>query len=79
MNRLKFIQNLIGFAGLAAVPADWIKQYDKFYLLQCFCRGFKFYKGPNILPNIKEGDMLGLKREPENKHDPFAIAVYWKE
>lgn len=80
MKRHEFIKNLLA-SGLAVVLPnyDWIKQYDKYYLLQCFVRGFKFYEGKNLLPQMKVGDMLELVREPKNEYDEFALALYYNK
>ncbi len=59
-----------------ATAVNWIKQYQKIYFLQSFICGFHFYDGPKHLHVLKQGQLLQLKREPENKHDEFAIAVY---
>jgi hypothetical protein len=81
MNRLAFIKNLLGLgAGAVMLPTyDWINQYDKFYLLQSFVRGFKYYAGPALLPQMNEGDMLQLVREPQNEYDEFAIALHYNQ
>ena len=77
MNRSTFLRNLIATFGLSVIPPDWIRQYQKIYLLQCFVRGFRFYNGEAILHTMKVGDMLELVREPGNKHDHAAIALYY--
>lgn len=33
----------------------------------------------DLLPHMKEQDIIGLKREPENEHDDFAVALYWQQ
>jgi hypothetical protein len=76
MNRTAFIQNIIGLFGVAAIPKGLVTQYQKMYLLQCFVRGFRFHKGPELLEQITVGQMLELQREPENEHDDCAIALY---
>ncbi len=77
MNRLDFIKSFVSLFGISALPKGWVKQYDKHLLLQCFLRGFKFYEGPKLLADFKEGDMLELVREPENEYDENAVALYW--
>src|SRR5690606_34128519 len=77
MNRSTFLRNLIATFGLSVIPVDWVKQYQKIYLLQCFVRGFRFYDGETMLQQMQEGDMLELVREPENKHDACAIALHY--
>jgi hypothetical protein len=40
--------------------------------------GFRHYKGMALLAQMKEGDLLGLVREPENQYDDCAIALHWQ-
>ncbi len=77
MNRSTFIKNIITAFGASALPVHLITPYQKVYLLQCFVRGFRYYKGESLLPKMKVGDMLELVREPENEHDEFAIALHF--
>lgn len=77
MKRSDFVKSIIAAIGLSAVPVLFLKQYDKFYLLQFFVRGFKYYEGPNLLDEMHEGDMLELVSEPNNEHDEFAIALHF--
>lgn len=81
MKRKEFIKNLLGLgAGAVLLPSyTWIKQYDKFYLLQSFVRGFRYYEGPKLLEEMKEGDMLELVREPQNEYDMNAIALHYNQ
>jgi hypothetical protein len=79
MNRLSFISRLITLGGLSFLSGKAIstKQFKKFYLLQSFVRGFKYYDGPALINQMKEGDLLELVREPDNEYDPCAIALNW--
>lgn len=79
MDRLDFIKQTLLGAGIGALPKRWIKQYQKYYLLQCFVRGFQYYNGPQLLNEMKVGDMLVLVREPENQYDPNAIALHFNK
>jgi len=79
MTRSDFLKNIIGIYGLGALPSNNIKQYEKIFLLQCFVRGFVYYKGIELLPSISSSDPLQLVREPDNKYDKYAIAVYHKQ
>lgn len=80
MRRSAFLRSITGFLGLAVLPPlTAIKQYQRFYLLQSFVRGFRYYNGPNLLANMQEDDMLELRREPLNKHDNCAIALFYNE
>ncbi len=77
MNRSNFIKGILALGGLALLPTNVVKNYRKFYLLQFFVAGFRFYKGMELLNQMNEGDQLELVREPNNKYDDCAIALHW--
>lgn len=79
LNRKEFLQRLIGIAGLGFLSIEEAKATQKVYLLQSFVAGFRFHKGMELLPYMKEQDLVELKREPDNEHDSFAVAVYWQQ
>jgi len=41
--------------------------------------GFTYYNGVDVFENLKIGEELSLKAEPENRYDPNAVAIYYKE
>ncbi|MFH7326886.1 HIRAN domain-containing protein [Desulfurivibrio sp. C05AmB] len=45
-------------------------------LCRCYVAGFRYHQWATLLPRLKERQALVLKREPENPHDPLAIAVH---
>lgn len=77
MNRSTFLKNLIGLYGFSSLPVGAVKQYQKIYVLQCFIRGFQYYNGPKLLPEINKTGLLELVREPKNKYDANAIALFF--
>jgi hypothetical protein len=77
MLRSTFIKNLIALGGLSYLPTKYVKNYQKYYLLQCFVRGFRFYEGTKLINEMKEGDLLELVREQDNEHDDCAIALHF--
>jgi len=81
MKRIDFINKLIALGGLSFLAGKTVetKQFQKFYLLQSFVRGFQYYAGPEVISQMKEGDMLELVREPDNEYDPSAIAMHWNQ
>lgn len=79
MNRAGFLKRLIGIPGLGFFSIAEVAASQKVYLLQSFVAGFRFHKGVELLPLMREQDIIELRREPENEHDEFAVAVYWQQ
>lgn len=40
--------------------------------------GLRYYGAAEVWPTLKVGDRLELAREPDNPHDPNAVAVAWR-
>lgn len=50
---------------------------DKKYLLnECHIAGFCYYEGVELIEDLRTGDRLILRPEPQNPHDEFAVEVY---
>lgn len=79
MTRSGFLKRLIGIPGLGFFSIAEVAASQKVYLLQSFVAGFRFHKGVELLPLMQEQDIVELRREPENEHDEFAVAVYWQQ
>ena len=77
MTRATFLKNLIGLFGVAALPTDLVKQYQKVYLLQFFVKGFSYYEGPKIINELNKSGLLQMVREPDNQFDDCAIALHF--
>jgi hypothetical protein len=75
MNRGSFIRNIFSLGIGSTIPGR-LHNYKKVYLLECFVAGFQFYTGPAHLERMQPGDLLELRREPDNEVDKRAIAVY---
>ncbi len=78
MKRADFLKKLITSVAVGALPLSLTKDFRKIYLLQCFVAGFRHYEGMNLMAQMKEGDLLELVREPENKYDANAISLHWQ-
>jgi hypothetical protein len=50
---------------------------EPFYLDRTYLSGLAYYDYQLAYRSISNGDPLTLKREPDNKHDRFAVAVYF--
>lgn len=46
------------------------------HLLDCHIAGFTYYDGLDVIDELKLGTHVTLKSEPENPHDPDAVAIY---
>ena len=83
MSRRSFIKSVLGLGILpVAVKAKSIiepEQTPGILLHHSPLTGFQYYEGENIWPQMKVGDALRLQREPQNRYDPHAIAVYWQQ
>ena len=49
------------------------------YYMDCHIAGFKYWDGLEVFEHLRIGTPLHLVREKDNKYDPEAIAVYWKD
>ena len=47
-------------------------------LLDCHIAGFTYYDGLDVIGDLKLGAPVTLKSEPENPHDPNAVAIYYE-
>ncbi len=47
-------------------------------LLVCSIAGFTYWDGDKVFKKLEPGTLLNLKAEPENPHDPNAVALYYE-
>ena len=40
--------------------------------------GMAYYEAGQVLSDLRVGDSLELRREPDNRHDGRAVEVYWR-
>ena len=48
-------------------------------LIDCHIAGFTHYDGLDVIEYLKLGAPVSLRSEPENPHDPDAVAVYYED
>ena len=48
-------------------------------LFSFYVAGFTYYDGIDVISELRIGTTLKLVAEPENKFDPYAVAVYYEE
>jgi len=81
VKRIEFFKRLllggVGiFAAKYSLHAETVSVRD-IYLDSLYIAGFQYYEGQNQLKNLKENLPVTLKRQSENKHDFFAVEVYF--
>lgn len=78
MKRLSFLKLLFHTGIITLVPVSLLAKKNKTKLLSCSIAGFQYYEGPSLVNSLKPQNPVELQREPENKFDKYAIAVYYQ-
>ena len=78
MKRRTFFRRLLGSLGAAATGAAVATQARSVLIQESPIAGFQFHQGDAIWPRLTVGAALKLVREPNNTHDPDAVAVYFQ-
>lgn len=77
MKRLDFLKSAFSvIAGSSVFGIDKLTSKST-KLITTNIAGLQYYHGIENLSNFKINDKVQLKRESENIHDKYAIAVYW--
>jgi len=80
MNRIDFLKQVLLGGALLFGPKlsseNESKATREIRLSSPYIAGFQYYQGIELEKILKENDSLILKREPQNKHDCYAIEVY---
>lgn len=87
MNRRNFLAILVASIGGLLLPGKksvagrtgLAVSSVEVSLCRCHIAGFQYHQGPGMLTRIKAGQPLCLEQEPDNPHDPLAIAVRTRE
>lgn len=82
MQRRSFIQALFGFALYPSVGRAAPKpqtEPSRILIQESPLAGFQYHQGETAWFHLRPGQPLHLVREPYNRHDPRAVAVYWRE
>jgi HIRAN domain len=82
MNRIEFLQRFLGTGLLLTAPkileAAQAIPHKEVLLYEGFIAGFVYYEGNTLLDQMQPNDGLDLLREPDNRYDSKAIAIYWE-
>lgn len=83
MKRSQFIRSMVmGIAGIVSGPtlqAFAVTNKAKYILGEMPVAGYSYYEGESIEHLMQTGDKLNLVREPDNKFDESAIALYYDD
>ena len=63
-------------AGPAAAQASATRRVR---LQESPINGLQYYDSERVLNRLRAGDRLTLRREPDNRYDERAVAVYWRD
>ena len=55
------------------------KPVKKVHLANYYIAGFGYWDGCEAFEQLKIGSCLQLVREEENRFDPYAVAIYYRE
>ena len=79
MKRRAFFKRLLGGLGLVAAAPAVAVVGRKVLIQESPVAGYQFYDGDWVWSSLAVGASLRLVREPENQHDPNAVAVYFRD
>lgn len=80
MNRRSLLRLILALPGMLPAVA-LAKPYTNktLPLLATQLAGFQYHLGEQVWDRLHDNDELTLRREPENRHDPRAVAIYWRD
>jgi len=79
MNRRHFFQTFLGATLVPWAAQAWPRPATRRIPLQGSpIAGLQYHQGEAVWSWLREGHPLQLIREPHNRHDPHAVAVYWE-
>jgi len=80
MKRSEFLKQLFALVALPTmIKAETIKKESKACIYEGEVVGLQYYNAEDLVGIMKEEEILTMKREPENKFDTRAIAIYYNE
>lgn len=78
MSRRTFLKAILGLAGLPVAARLRASENRPIPIQQSPVAGFQYHRGEAVWPLLHTGMPLELKREPDNRYDRKAVAVYWQ-
>lgn len=64
--------------ALAAMPIAARAQSVRMLVQSSPLAGFRYHEAPRWFGDLRNGDVLTLRREPDNPHDANAVRVEWQ-
>ena len=77
LRRLALAPALLAPAGAAAKRDDRAERVVSVQVSPI--NGLAYYEGKRVLPALRVGDRLELRREPSNPHDERAVEIFWRK
>ena len=81
--RRRFLGALVASIGspliAAVMPSRARTATSRLHLQDCRIAGSQYYDFDAVLPRLRVGDALQLRRQSGNPHDERAIEVFWRE
>jgi HIRAN domain-containing protein len=75
----RLMQGFAAALALCATALSWAEGATARIVVQDSpLAGFQYYDGKTLWEDMKPGESLTLRREPENPHDANAIRIEWK-
>lgn len=56
-----------------------VEHKPRIFLLNCPVAGDQYYQAHECVDDLEDGAPLCLRRDPDNRHDRFAIEVSWRQ
>lgn len=81
MKRNNFLVSMLQMTGLAPRLTPYTLSFTRrrrVMLQESPLAGYQYHRAASIWPFLQVGEQLHLKREPSNPHDPYAIAVWFR-
>lgn len=81
MRRRHFLGRLLGIAGTAGGLGTTraLSARERLLIQESPVAGFQYHAGESVWHRLVVGDVIGLERQPGNRYDNQAVAVYWRD
>jgi hypothetical protein len=79
--RRKFLHFLLAtpLVGLLPQKAPAAQSIKKTLISTFAVAGFQYDNGPKFIGSLRQGETLRLAAEPKNRHDEFAVQIFYRD